>query len=282
MRLRPTVQRSAALASAAVLLVTLGGCGVDEGASSETSLASSTASSTPDPSKEPSKEPSREPSAAAEGEKIDPQAFADLLLASFEESTTAAITMSMTGSGLKMSGEGFVDYSDERPAVSLSMTNAALGEGRIEMRMVDGVAYVAMPGLGAGRFIEIDAEQLAGKAGVGLDPREALESFVDGVERVQLIGEDEVDGDDVRHYTLTVDRTKIDGAQELPEGVRLPQDLAYDVWLDDDDRIRRMSMDLGASGALDMTMSDWGTPVTIKAPPAEEVIEMPEGMLPTT
>lgn len=278
MRLRPTVQRSAALASAAVLLVTLGGCGVDEGESSETSLASSTASSTPDPSEEPSKEPS----AAAEGEKIDPQAFADLLLASFEESTTAAITMSMTASGLKVSGEGFVDYSDEKPAISLSMTNAALGEGRIEMRMVDGVAYVSMPGLGAGRFIEIDAEQLAGEAGVGLDPREALESFVDGVERVQLIGEDEVDGDDVRHYTLTVDSTKIDGAQQLPEGERLPQDLAYDVWLDDDDRIRRMSMDLGASGALDMTMSDWGTPVTIKAPPAEEVIEMPEGMLPTT
>lgn len=274
MRLRPAVQRSAALASAAVLLATLGGCGVDEGESSDTSLASSTASSKPDPSEEPS--------AAAEGEKIDPQEFAAVLLASFEESTTAAITMTMTASGLKMSGEGFVDYSDEKPAVSMSMTNAALGEGRIEMRMVDGVAYVSMPGLGAGRFIEIDAEQLAGAGGVGLDPREALKSFIDGVERVQLIGEEEVDGDDVRHYTLTVDSTKLDGAQPLPEGVRLPEELAYDVWLDDDDRIRRMSMDLGASGAFDMTMSDWGTPVTIKAPPAGEVIEMPEGMLPTT
>jgi hypothetical protein len=44
-----------------------------------------------------------------------------------------------------MTMEGDVDYSATPPEMAMTMTNAMLGQGEIEMRMVDGAMYMQMP-----------------------------------------------------------------------------------------------------------------------------------------
>ena len=66
----------------------------------------------------------------------------------------------------------------------------------------------------------------------------------------------------------------------------MPDTITYDMWLDDSDLMRRIEFDLGAmmgqqgsggAGGMVMTMNDWGKPVTVKAPPAKDLVEMPGG-----
>ena len=56
----------------------------------------------------------------------------------------------------------------------------------------------------------------------------------------------------------------------------LPKTVDYDLWLDQDDLMRRIEFTVpGGGGGMTMTMSDWGKPVTVKAPPPGAVMQMP-------
>ena len=61
---------------------------------------------------------------------------------------------------------------------------------------------------------------------------------------------------------------------------QLPSTLTYDLWTDDDGMLRQTKIALGDLGSVTMTMSDWGDPVDIEAPPADDVMEMPSGLMP--
>ena len=54
------------------------------------------------------------------------------------------------------------------------------------------------------------------------------------------------------------------------------------MWIDDQDLMRRIQFDLGdvsgAGGGMVMTMSDWGAPVTVEAPPARDLVQLPGGV----
>jgi hypothetical protein len=84
------------------------------------------------------------------------------------------------------------------------------------------------------------------------------------------------------HYVLTVDSKKAAKAQGQRWQQGMPDTISYDLWLDGSDLMRRIEFDLGAvtggqagSGGMVMTMSDWGEPVTVEAPPASAIVEMP-------
>jgi hypothetical protein len=55
----------------------------------------------------------------------------------------------------------------------------------------------------------------------------------------------------------------------------MPDELSYDVRLDDQGRVNRMKIDLGATGTMEMTLSDFGKDVHVEVPPAGQVTEMP-------
>ena len=62
-------------------------------------------------------------------------------------------------------------------------------------------------------------------------------------------------------------------AEEMPDTVQ------YDIWFDDEDRFAQLEMDfpvMDQQGSMEMTVDDWGTDVSIEAPPADQVTEMPD------
>ena len=157
-----------------------------------------------------------------------------------------------------------------------------MSSGGVEMRMVDGVIYMAMPPMTPkGKFLKIDpndnSNPMAGQfSGLGdqMDPLRSFDAFDTGLKKVDYLGVESVDGEDMGHYVLTVDTAAGMKAlgQQVPQG--LPKTMTYDVWLDQDDLLRRMQMQL-AGISMDMRMSDWGKKVTVTAPPAGALVQVP-------
>jgi hypothetical protein len=113
-----------------------------------------------------------------------------------------------------------------------------------------------------------------------LDPAKALEQMQDGISKVTYVGAE----DGLDHYELTIDVKKMMESMggNLPSEVQsqMPDSVTYDLWLDDQNRFTRMSMDDlpmgGTDASMQMTVSDWGKDVTIEAPPADQVTDMPD------
>lgn len=272
------------LATAAVvplLVLTAAGCGSDDDKSAGSDDPSS--SSTPEAGASSSSGEGGE--AAPVGEDVDAQEFATTIKDSFTKVDTASMQLELVNAGLAMTADGKVDYTGDGPKMSMTMSAPAFGDQAIEARVVDGKMYMAMPMLGAGTsdtFFEIDLDDpknpLAKSMGglSSFDPKSTVEMFGQGIEKVTMVGEDSVDGVHTKHYVVTTDTEEF--AKSLGDDADLvPEDLTYDVWLDDEGRMAKMEADLDAQGSMTLTMSNWGEPVNIVAPPANKIQEFPTG-----
>ena len=279
--MRTSHRRRLALAAAALplTLAALTGCGSDEGESASDETSSSASSPAESESATPEADASASSSAEtpAEGEEVDPAEFAEQYQAAFEKETTAHMRMETAGSA-SFSAEGDIDYSTNPPAMTMTMTGP-MAEEAIDIRLVDGTFYMAMPG-SKGKFYRFDLDDPNNPLGPDfakqLDPANAFAQFEDAIKTVTFVGEESVDGEDMRRYTLVVDGTKITGAAgaQVPKGA-LPAELSYDAWFDGEGFFRKMTSDLGQAGTLTMTVDDWGKDVTVEAPPASQVTTMP-------
>lgn len=263
---RPVLRRAVAAAVLPLALGSLSACGSDDDAKAEDSSSSSRAaagSSADTPS---------------EGETVDPADFVDRFQSGFENTTTAHETMSMTmGSNGSMTGEGDLDYTGDSPAMDMTMSSDMAG-GDVQVILVDGVFYLKAAGMGGDKYLKMDLNDPNspfGSLGSQLDPQQALKSFGEGVKTVTYVGED--GGED--QYTVTVDTAKMldsmgqDAADAA--GAGMPDEISYDVWLDGEDRVTQMTIELGKMGTMEMEISDFGKDVSIEAPPADQVTEMP-------
>ena len=139
------------------------------------------------------------------------------------------------------------------------------------------------------------------------DPSQQL-AYLRGVsDSVEEVGEEEVRGEPTTHYRATVDLEKAAEEQDLPEESRRAQEqmtrqlgtteLPMDVWIDGEGLVRRYEMNLpmpappnqtspnvsqNGAGEMEMTMVqefyDFGTPVNVEPPPAEETTDFAEIM----
>jgi hypothetical protein len=256
------------LALASTLVLT--GCSDDgDGGDAE---SSDTSSETTTPTDEPTDE---ETDDSEEGEEVDLDEF----LADFEEgvdaTTTARMSMDMEAQGQAIDIEGDVDYTTEPVSMAMVMTGDAFGGQDIEMRIVDGTVYMNLGDASQGKFVQLSLEQLGAQAGFGnftdqLDPGSQLETFREGLTKVEFVGDEDIEGVDTEHYTLTVDTTKL---EESPPGA--PETLELDVWLDDENRMTQMETDLGDMGTLTARMFDFGSDVEIEKPAASEIQKIP-------
>ena len=150
------------------------------------------------------------------------------------------------------------------------------------MRLVDGVMYMAMPPMTPeGKFLKLDTNDPNSPFGdlggvLQGDPLSTFDAFDAGLEKVVYVGAEDVDGEELDHYVLTVDAKKAARAQgtKVPSGTGT---VTYDLWIDDQDLMRRLQFGSGQTG-MTLTMSDWGKPVTVKAPPASAIMELPGSM----
>ena len=263
-----------ALALAGVLV--LSGCGDDKdnGNARVGDSASSSASDSP------SVTPSEDETDSSEGEEVDKADFLADMREGVDGFTTAHVTMKVASSSGDMDGEGDMEMSGDKLAMAMTMSIPALGGGDAEVRLVDGFMYMKMPGETGGKFIKLDLSDPSGPlASLGsltdaFDPSKSFDMFAEGLTRVVDLGEDDLDGEDLDHYRLTVDTSKVEAFKGLPGASSIPKTLEYDIWVDDDFRMRGMDMDL-PTGDTSVRYTDLGEPVDIEAPPASQVTTMP-------
>ena len=218
----------------------------------------------------------------APGADVDAADFADLLAAGAARMTTAHLTMrSELGAAGSMTGEGDADYRGDRPVAVMTMTSDFSGD--LEVRLVDGALYVNLGDLSHDTFWKLDLDDPDNPFGAlfsRLDPRSAVDLLEQGLESVTYVGSD----GGLDHYRATVDpRPVLDalggtgpmGKPGRAGAPAVPKSLDYDLWLDDEGRVTRLTSTMGGLGSVELTMSDFGADVSVEAPPADQVTEMP-------
>lgn len=127
------------------------------------------------------------------------------------------------------------------------------------------------------------------------DPGAFLESFQEAEGEVELVGPEEIRGISTTHYRIMIDEqwaetlTDEEMGDLEEQGFSPDAEFPLELWVDDDGLVHRMSIVAEASQLEDaegefesMTMTfdffDFGQPVTIEPPPADQVTDMEELM----
>ena len=274
MNRRPTVRARRALAAGVVvplLAAGLASCGSDDAAAGGKATAVDSSTSSPGATDEG-------PSDAPAGEEVDAKQFADDLATAYDGLTTAKVSLNFDGPA-KIASSGVVDYRGDAPALKMSVEGAYGTGSTSEMILVDKKMYLQVAGKNA-KYLEVDLSDpdnpLASSMGdmSAVDPRATIEAFTQNVKSVTRIGPEDIDGTPTTHYVLVAD-TQALGDKLGKEGADLPDSLTYDMWLDEEGRPRRIQADLGDQGSMKTDMTDYGSEVSIEAPPADQVQAMP-------
>lgn len=222
--------------------------------------------------------------APAEGEEVPVEDFLAMLRSPGEEVMSSyELDMVVTTGGQTMEMAGEVDLGDGQPSVDADLTMPGLGATR--MIVVDGSAYVSMPGVtDEGKFLEVPQGELE-DSGAGLDDIDVASTWEDwdeGAGQVVYAGLEDVDGQELRRYEIVVDVQAVldasgqTGSDAAEASAALGDEITYDVWVDEDDLVRRISY-TAAGAVTEMTIDRWGEPMDIEAPDPEDVQPMPTG-----
>jgi hypothetical protein len=206
---------------------------------------------------------------------------------------SARTTFTTTVGRQAIRGSGSFRFGDS-PAADMTVT--VPGQGTLRFVLVGRTVYLGVPkgaGLPAGkRFLKIDGKgdnpvdklfgpilkQLQG----AFDPSDNL-SLLKGATTVRPAGTEQVDGVSTTKYTATVDLAKVAAQAEGPlaqqykalsgTGVRT---MHYTLWVDGQNLPRKFATSVPtkqATIAATGTYTDWGKPVSIKAPKPSEVAD---------
>jgi hypothetical protein len=217
------------------------------------------------------------------------------------DARTVEYDLTVTAGGLgSVTVSGAVDNETKLAAVGADMSTL-LGldgslpiDGEIQLLVdgTDGIVYLGADALGGllpadSAWISIDLAVLAERSGVSLDdlrsefvvdPAASAQALLDADNAVEL-GTEEIDGVTVRHYEVTVDlAAAIAAAPQAAEqfdaeldqlDALLPDTVTYDVWVTEDNQLRRAAFDLTVadqtvSMVLDMTTSS--EPLDLQVP----------------
>jgi hypothetical protein len=127
----------------------------------------------------------------------------------------------------------------------------------------------------------------------GTDPRDVFGLLEAVSGSIDTIGSEQVRGVETSHYRATIDLAKLE--QLVPEEQRQSlggidqgarqaglSELPVDVWVDSEQRIRKLSIDLDAKqpgtdaavkASVVIELYDYGTPLELALPPADEVAD---------
>jgi hypothetical protein len=272
-----TRTRWAALLSAGALTLTLGACSADEG---DGTVAEAPA--TTDAAAAVTETETAAAAEVAEGEEIDPSEFVAMMKSPGEAMLSSyTMTMTMKTGGEDVTLEGAVDVSGDSPALDMDMQIP--GAGAIQMRMVDGRLFMAMPGVTPeGTFMEVPPEQL-GDAATALeevDITSQMDTWEEAARKVVFVGEEDVDGTTMRRYTVTVDSSAALDASGMGDDAAatsaLGEEFVYDVWLDDDNLMRKLVFEMDGV-VTEMTADNWGEPQDVQLPADEDIVQGPGG-----
>lgn len=210
---------------------------------------------------------------AAAGEEIEPAAFVEQLKSPGMDAMTS-FTMNMD---MQMKGQAvtMIGKADLSGAPAMDITMEMPGMGNIHMIMVDGNAYMGMPGVTEeGQFVQMPLEEVMGEDADEftnqIDMTSQWDAWETGAQKITFIGPEDVDGETLNHYEMLLDTEGLEDAS----AAGMPAEITYDVWLDDQNFMRQVTFDIAGAETV-MKMDDWGQPVDIAAPDASSIVEMP-------
>lgn len=216
--------------------------------------------------------------------------------------TTAGKTSSITADGTfdHEQGEMTMDLSSALQSAGVS------GSGAVRLRYLkedgDLVMYLNVPELssripGGKSWIRLDVSKAGKSAGVDINqllgqstqnPGQALD-MLRSVGQIDKVGSETIDGVATTHYKGTIDLAK--AAEQAGSTAKLaverliaqgaPAELPVEVWVGDDGLVHRMRLneDLQSSGhsvsaVVTLDLTDFGTGVSVTAPPADDVFDV--------
>jgi len=274
-----TLRRTLALTATSVLIAALTACGGDDPGTATDEPTTASSSAAAEPSESAATEEEADDTEPVAGEEVDADQFLADFKAAVEDATTAHLSMTTGAGGMDITAEGQVDYSTDPPSMAMEMTNPMGGDQKLEIRLVDGKFYMNMGQLSQGKYYELSPDDpnnpLGEMSGLteSMDPVRSFEQFASGLEKVTFVGTEDVDGEQLDHYVLTLDTTRVDSLKDAV--AQLPETLDYDLWVDDQDRMRQVQIDLGSTASVDMKIFDWDEPVDIEAPSEDEIAPLP-------
>ncbi|KRC51453.1 MULTISPECIES: hypothetical protein [unclassified Nocardioides] len=104
-----------------------------------------------------------------------------------------------------------------------------------------------------------------------MSPQGMIDDMRDSIETMEYVGAETLDGAEVQRYDVTVSQAAlVEKLGAKAKGLRV----TYRMWLDERDLITKMTV---AVMGVEMvaTMSEWGEPFDVKAPPASQVEAFP-------
>jgi hypothetical protein len=236
-------------------------------------------------------------------------------------SSRVEFTMDIEAEGRKFSmrGDGVFDYSRPQGRMTIDLGNLAeLSEGVLVDRpmevVFDGLVYymrfpgglMELGGLGD-KWLKIDLAKLDAETGVDLgalqqanqNPAQLLQFLRGTSDDIDELGQESVRGVETTHYRATVDldeaaehgadmgefsdqmREQLEAEIERMKRQTGLETVPMDVWLDEDDLVRRLRMQLtfpveGEQAGMDMKLDffDFGVDVRIAPPPASETVDI--------
>ena len=290
------VRCSTALLAASALA--LAGCSEpDDGADSATSpapAASSSASAPPSASASSSATGTASGSDAAAG-------VADALAASREAgSGTFDVSSETSAGGQVVTATGQGSFDDATGALQMQLTSPELpgqGEVTLELRQVDGAAYVSgLPGR-PDQWVEVPLEELGAAGGPlgGADPSQQLTLLEQVGDDVEQVGQEQVAGVETTRYTGVVDLEAAaeQAQQEGADAEQLQQyeqlglsTVPFDLFVGPDGlpvrlvtTVETSTQGQQVSSTSTVDFADWGADVQVEAPegavPLSDVVGAP-------
>jgi hypothetical protein len=179
-------------------------------------------------------------------------------------------------------GEGSIDYAKDRGEASFVLEwSSKRKTSRTEMRaiFIGRDSYMAVPYRGKTLWQKLSDYEASGPYRFapgpgGPRPDEALDLLVKSSKNVEKVGNDEIRGVSADHYRAHVDQ-KVMGDEADMFG---PKGLVIDAWIDGDGLLRRIRIPYGGTeGPVEVIdLYDFGVPVDVKAPSADEVVSEEE------
>lgn len=194
------------------------------------------------------------------------------------------VEMTMDGgpSVMTMSGDQRIGETAADTAMAVEYE---MGEEAFSITLLDGIIFANLGEASDGKFVRIDLDNPVGPMGAAfapmideLDITTSIAQFEDAITAVERKGAIKtIDGVKTTPYRVTIDVDKAiaSGAIDEDGGLRAGTSITYTFFIDKDDLLRRMSFEVSGARAQ-MDMSDFGEPVEIVEPSADQVVEESE------
>lgn len=261
-----------------VVALTLSSCGktVSVSAPTSTSPAASTAAAVAGSTSPTSSTPSA--TTFTVGQSVSATTLNDLSDAAIKDAGSVHMKMSMMQ---EMSVDADMKFVGDEPQMTMKLSG--MGES-FTMIYVDGKLYMKMPMLGS-KYVKIDPDgtdalskemgssikQLSSMNGVG-ELGDSINWKVTAAGATGTTFVAEVTEEDLRKVAGSA------GATDLPTGDLPFGDMKVTMTYDAQDRPTKSIVTMGGQDIVTMTMSDWGKPVTVTAPPSSEVTTAPKDL----